>query len=87
MNRKLHQATLAILLFITALVIYFKFFPTYQWQGFNRALEISNNCELDTKENIYLPNSLLTYGSNKDAPEFFCTHSQGARVLLLAYAR
>ena len=88
MNRKLHQVTLAILLFITALVIYFKFFPTYQWQGFSRALKTSNGvCLLEAKENLDVPSSLLTYGSNKDAPEFFHEPSKGARVLLLAYAR
>ena len=88
MNRKLHQATLAILLFITALVMYINFFPTYRWQGFNRALKTSNGvCLLEEKENIDVSSSLLTYGSNKDAPEFFCEPSEGVRVLILAYGR
>ena len=63
------------------------FHPPYHWQGFNRALEISNNCVLDAKENMAVPSSLLTYGSNMDAPEFPCDPPKGARVLLLAYAR
>ena len=81
MSGKQLQATLAILLFVTSVVLYFTFFPTYQWQGLDRALKAPNICYLD------VPGPLLTYGSNKDAPEFTNEPLKGARVLLLAYAR
>ena len=81
MSGKQLQATLAIILFVTSVVMYFKFFPTYQWQGLNRALKAPTICYLD------VPGPLLTYRSNKEAPEFAFEPSKGARVLLLAYAR
>ena len=83
MNRKQSLATLLV----TGVVMYLVFFPKYQLQGDNQALNASNVCLLEAKENVDVTRSLLTYGSSKDATEFSEKPSKGARVLLLAYAR
>ena len=80
------RKSLAILLLITCLLMHFKFFLTYQWQGSDQSLKASNVCPLEAKRS---KRSLMTYGSLKDAKNRWplTMAIDGARVLLLAYAR
>ena len=90
MTRLQVQAAVALLLIVTALLLYsasLKSVPKTQWRQPRVAPWTYNMSAIDNVETVGYPNSLLTYGANKEAPEFVPQPEKGARILIFAYAR
>ena len=90
MSRLQVQAVIALLLFIAVLLLYFanmKLMSKNQWQQPHIAPWAFNMSAIDNMEYVGYPQTLLTYGENKEAPEFVPQPNGGARILIFAYAR
>ena len=87
MTRLQVQAAVALLLVATALLLFsaiLKEVSISKWQQPRIASWAFNMSAID---NMRHPKSLLTYGSNNEAPKFIPQSYGGARVLIFAYAR
>ena len=77
----------ALPLIATALLLYsarMKSVSRSEWQQAHTASWAYNISDID---NMGYAQTLLTYGTNKEAPKFVQQPNRGARILIFAYAR